>query len=191
DPVGDDCDRRHGKVDPPGIAGQEGFVDLEAAGSGIDQGLRFGVQPPGQGDDEVVIVGVGTILDPPGEREGPGEGKLDGPVGEGGGEAVLVGQAQHPRGRLPEGDVDPGVVVVEVVELVRLGDDQAGDATQQVVDVVVAAQLAVGHDVDPGPLLILEGRRDGHPVVLFEVGPADPAAEMVVLESLEPVGNRV
>jgi hypothetical protein len=87
--------------------------------------------------------------------------------------------------------VDLGLEVVEVVQLGPLGDDQAGDAGQQIVDVVVTPELAVGDDVDPRPLLVLQRRLDGHVVDGFEIGGADPALVVVVLQPFEPLGHRV
>ena len=66
---------------------------------------------------------------------------------------------------------DVGVVVVVVEGLGEVRDLDARDARQEVVDVVVAAQLAVRDDVDAGPLLVLQRGLDGHLVDLFRYWP--------------------
>ena len=72
-----------------------------------------------------------------------------------------------------------------------MGDLDARHARQEVVDVVVAAQLAVGDDVDAGPLLVLERGLDGDLVDLVEVLAADAALVEVGLQSLQPLRHRV
>src|SRR6185437_14648212 len=99
--------------------------------------------------------------------------------------AVLVG------GKLGQRPGDLRVVVVEVVGLGPLGDVHPGDAGQEVVDVVVPAQLAVGDDVDAGQLLVLDRRLDRHLVDLGHVLGADPALVELGLQPLQPLRHRV
>ena len=131
-------------------------------------------------------------MDAPRERKRTGERELHRAVGIGQGEAQVVDQAQ--RGALVvdrDRMTDVGVVVVVVEGLGDVRDLDAGHARQEVVDVVVAAQLAVGDDVDAGALLVLEGGLDGDFVDVVEVLAADAALIEVGLQSLQPLGDRV
>src|SRR5206468_6474529 len=73
----------------------------------------------------------------------------------------------------------------------RVVDLHAGQPQRKIVDHVVPPQLPVGHDVDPGHLLILDRRLDGQVMDLVQVMAADPPLEVVVLDALEPPGHRV
>ena len=78
-----------------------------------------------------------------------GDGDLRPPIGQPAEEARFVDQAERSRGELR---ADGGVVEV-VVEALRAEIDlHAGQPLGEVVDHVVALQLAVGDDVDAGDL---------------------------------------
>src|SRR5262249_32368825 len=152
-----------------------------------------GVEPPGEGPHQVAGVGVAAVADPAGQRERAGEGELDGQLCLLPREREVRGQPQaHALARrIGQRPRDRRVVVVVVVGLGPVRDVDAGDAGEQVVDVVVAAELPVGDDVEPGELLVLERGLDGDLVDLVEVLGADPALVVVGLEPLEPLGHRV
>ena len=164
---------------------------------------RLGVEPPGQGADQVAGLGVGLVADPPGQRERAGEGELHRPVRELAGEPEVGGQAEADAGvralpitglaagKLGQRPGDLRVVVVEVVGLGVLRDVHSGYPGQEVVDVVVPAQLAVGHDVDAGQLLVLDRGLDGHLVYLGHVLRADPALVVLGLQPLQPFRHRI
>ena len=95
--LGHDVDRLDRQLDLLRVAGQERLVDLQQVGAGRGQLLRLGVEPAGQRADQVARLGVGLVADPPGQRERPGEGELDRPVGELAGEPEVVGQAETAR----------------------------------------------------------------------------------------------
>ena len=173
------------------VPGQERLVDLQQVGAGLGQFPRLGVEPTCQRADQLARLGVGPVADPPGQRERAGEGELDRLVGELAGEPEIVGQAEPgaglgAAGQLGQRPGDLGLVVVEVVGLGVLRDLHAGYPGQEVVHVVVPAQLAVGHDVDAGQLLVLDRRLDGHLVDLGEVLRADPALVVLGLQPLQP-----
>ena len=195
--LGHDVDRLDRQLDLLGVPGQERLVDLQQAGAGRGQLPRLGVEPAGQRADQVARLGVGVVADPPGQRERPGEGELDRLLRQLPGEAEVVGQGQARRpcagfvGELGQRMGDFGVVVVEVVGLGPLRDVHPGDPGQEVVHVVVPAQLAVGHDVDAGQLLVLDRRLDGHLVDLGHVLRADPALVVLGLQPLQPLRHGV
>jgi len=70
-------------------------------------------------------------------------------------------------------------------------DLHSRDPCQQVIDVVVAPQLAIGHDVQAGEFLVHQGRLDRHLMDLVEVLRADAPVVEVGLQALEPLGNGV
>src|SRR5262249_13922343 len=152
--LGHDVDRLDGQLDLVRVPGQERLVDLQQPGAGRGQVPRLGVEPADQGADQVAWFGVGLVVDPAGQRERAGERELDGIARQLAGEAEVVGQPQAGKpgarlvGQLGQRVGDLGLVVVEVVGLGPLRDVHAGDPGQEVVDVVVPAQLAVGDDVD-------------------------------------------
>ncbi len=135
-------------------------------------------------------VGVGGRAQPSGQRERAGHREPDRPAGVGAGEGEVGGEAE--RGGLDVGDAGGQlqVEVVEVERLHRLADQHAGHAREQVVDVVVAAQLAVGHHVDARALLVLERGLHRHVVHVGELGVADRAVVDAGLGALQPVGHR-
>ena len=187
-------DRLHGQPDVLGIARQERFVDLKHACSGPGEFRCLGGEHQGERPHQAGVVGVRAargVADPVGQRVRPGDGQLHRPVGELPDEPEVLGQAEVHAARRGQRVADAGVVVVEVIGLVRPRDLHAGDPGEQVVDVVVAAQLPVGDDVDAGPLLVIDRCLDRHLVDLVEVPPADPVPVAVVLQLAEPLGNRV
>ena len=191
--VGHDVHRLDRQLDLFRVPGQERLVDLQQVGAGCGQLPRLGVEPAGQRPDQVARFGVGLVTDPPGQRERPGEGELDRPVGELAGKPEILGQAEPGAGpgQLRQRPADLGLVVVEVVGLAALRDLHAGNPGQEVVHVVISAQLAVGHDVDAGQLLILDRRLDGHLVDLGEVLRADPPLVVLGLQPLQPFRHGV
>ena len=86
---------------------------------------------------------------------------------------------------------DVGVVVVVVEGLGGMRDLHARHARQEVIDVIVAAQLAVGDDIDTGGLLVLEGSLDGNFVDVIQVLAADAPLIKIRLEPLQPLRDRV
>ena len=193
DVLSDDVDRLHGQLDVLGVPGQERLVDLQEVGAGRGQGAGLGVEPAGQRTDQVAGVVIGLVADPAGQRERAGEGELDRLLGELTGELVVIGQVQAGIGvgLLGERPGDLGVVVVEVVGLGPLRDVHAGDPGQEVVHVVVAAQLPVGDDVDAGQFLVLDRGLDRDLVDLGQVLGADPALVVLGLQAFQPFRDRV
>ena len=97
---------------------------------------------------------------------GPEIDTFDALVGEAAQEAHVVGQAERSGRQLRADDA----VVEVVVEALRPEIDlHAGQPLGEVVDHVVALQLAVGDDVDAGHLLILDRRLAGGVVHLVEI----------------------
>ena len=194
---GDHVDRRHGRLRRFRVAGQERLVDLQQLRPAVRQGAGLGVEHAGDGQDEVAAIGVGVPPDPPGQRERAGEGELDrgGRVRRGEREVVRQPQRRAARRagplRLRERLAERGLVVVEVEILGRVPDLDPRHPGQEVVDVVVPAQLAVGHDVDPGPLLVVQGGLDRHLVHVEQLGGAHPAPGVLGLEPLHPFRHRV
>src|SRR5262249_35560318 len=86
---------------------------------------------------------------------------------------------------------DHAVVEVVVEALAGMVDLDTGQTHGEVVDHVVAAQLAVRDDVHAGDLLILDRGLDRQVVDLVQVMTADAPLEIVVLHALEPPGHRV
>jgi hypothetical protein len=103
-------------------------------------------------------------------------------------EAHLVEQPERPGCQLRS---DDAVVEVVVQALRSVIDQHAGNALGEVVDHVVAMQLAIRDDVDAGCLLVLDGRLAPGVVHLVKVVPADFPLQEVVLGALEPCGHRV
>ncbi len=126
------------------IAGQKGLVYLQHRGAGLGQCLCLAVQHPRERQHEVVDVPVSLVVHAPGERKRAGERELDRAIGVVEREAQVVDQAE--RGALVvdrDGVTDIGVVVVVVEGLGDVRDLDAGHAHQKIIDVVVAAKLAV------------------------------------------------
>ncbi len=103
-------------------------------------------------------------------------------------EAHFVGQAERAGRQLR---ADDALVEVVVEALRPVIDLDAGQPLGEVVDHVVALQLAVGDDVDAGDLLILDRRLARRFVHVVEIVAADLALQVVVLGALEPGGHRV
>ena len=178
--------------DPPreifGEARVVGLVDLEVGGAGLDQLPQFEIHHARDVAREGLLARVVLVADALHERVGAGDGDLDPPLGEPAQEPEILRQ---PEGRGGHPVADDAVVEVVVEALAGVVDLDAGQPHREVVDHVVATQLAVRDDVDAGDLLILDRRLDGHVVHLVQVVAADPALEVVVLHALEPAGHRV
>ena len=190
-PGGHDVDGLDGRLDLVPVAGQERFVDLQKGRTGGRQAVRLRVEDLGQCPHQIGVARVGVVAHPPGERERPGEGELDRPIGVGPREREVLGQPEGHTVEAVQRTGDRHVVVVVVVGLERVEHLDPRDAAEQVVDVVVPAQLAVGHHVDPGQLLVLQRGLDGHVADLAQVLPAQPVLVVVVLQPLQPLGHGV
>jgi len=86
---------------------------------------------------------------------------------------------------------DHALVVVVEIGLGPLIDLHARHARGEVVDHIVTPQLTVGHDVDAGQLLVLDGSLDDHVVDLVQVIAGDAPLEVVRLGPLQPLGDGV
>jgi hypothetical protein len=98
-------------------------------------------------------------------------------------EAKIVAEAEGGRGHP---GADHAVVEVVVEALGGVIDLHAGQAHREIVDHVVAPQLAVGDDIDARHLLVLDRRLERRVVDLLEVVAADAPVQVVVLHALEP-----
>jgi hypothetical protein len=191
DVLGDQVDRLDGEVDLLGIAGQEGLVDLQQVGPRGTQGPGLGVQHPGHRPDQVGVIAVGLVVDPPGERERSCQADLDPAVGVRAGEGEVLDQSQRAGVRLRQRGAHHHIEVVEGDLLDRSRDLDPRHPCQQVVDVVVPTQLAVRDDIQAGELLVLQRGLDCHVVHLVQLGAADPAVVVRGLGLFQPGRNRV
>src|ERR1022692_1764064 len=83
-------------------------------------------------------------------------------------------------------------IVKVVVELLgRTVNLDSGKPLDEIVDHVVAPKLSVGHDVEPGHLLILDCGPDRGVVNFVQIVAADPPGEIIRLQPLEPAGHRI
>ena len=103
-------------------------------------------------------------------------------------EARFLGEAERPGGQLRAHHAVVEVVVEALGALIEL---HTGQPLGEVVDHVVALQLAIGDDVDARDLLILDRRLAGGVVHLVEIVAAQAPVQVVVLRALEPFRHRV
>jgi hypothetical protein len=171
-----------------GEAGVVRLVDLEVGGPLAHQLAQLEVHHARQVEGERLLRRVELVADPLDQCVRAGNRHLRRPRGEAAEETHLVGEAERAGCQLRAHHA----LVEVVVEPLRPEIDlDAREALGEVVDHVVALQLAVRDDVDAGDLLVLDRRLARGVVHVLEVVPADPPLEVVVLGALEPGRHRV
>ncbi len=184
------------------------ILELEIRRAGLDERFHLGVENRRERVAQLLRVLVVLEVDVPGEVDRAGADRdLDRPVGVLRGDLVEIGEAD--RAALDLAAVDHAAPVGEQLDdlVARLGSRlermrlargvEARDAFVHVpaeradhADVVVVRHLPVGHDVEPGLLLIVD-HREGRVVVgllvpdLLERDP-DIAAEQLLVVPVRP-----
>ena len=185
-------DERVDGTHPPrqilGEPGVVGLIDLDLLGAGAHQLAQLEVHDARDLDREHLFGRVELVADSLDQRMRPGDGDLRPSLGEPAEKAEVLDEPERGHRHAVAHDA---LVEVVVRGLGAAIDLDAGKARGEVVDHVVAPELAVGDDVEPGDLLVLDRRLHGRIVHLVEVVGGDPPPEEVVLRALQPGGHRV
>ena len=188
-------DRIHHRVDrahrPRQIFREAGIVrlvDLQIRHARPRELAQLEVHHAREVEREGFLGGIVLILNALDERMRARDGHLRAAVRKTAEEPRFLDEAQRARRKLRPHDA----VVVVVVEPLRPEIDlHAGQPLREVVDHVVALELAVRNDVDAGDLLVLDRALADRVVHLVEVVAADAPLQVIVLRPLQPLGHRV
>ncbi len=164
------------------------FVDLEFGRARPRELLELEVQRSRQVEREGLLAGVELVPDALDEGVRARHRDLLRALAESLHEAHFLHEPERPGRELRPHDA----LVEVVVEALRSEIDlHAGQPLGEVVDHVVALELAVGDDVDAGDFLVLDRGFSYGVVHLVEVAAAQAARQVVVLRAFQPLGHRV
>jgi hypothetical protein len=151
-----------------------GLVELDDVGARREQADDLVAHHVGERERHVALVCVVLVLRLLGHREGAGDGDLHEPVGVRAQE-LGVPEEDGLRARDRAGDARHGHrVAVAVEHRAGLVDVDAGERRGEPVRVALAADLAVGDDVEPGALLVADGGQRGGVLRLLQPPLVDP-----------------
>ncbi len=138
-----------------------GFVELDDLDPGFDELACLLVEQARHHHRQrraVAVMVVGQCVD---HRHGSGEGVLEGAVGEGAQVAGVVHEDRPAPGHLPHHPRHRGFVAAADRHRLTTGGVDSVQAFDEGGHEVTACLLAVGDDVDPGPLLDVDGHAHG------------------------------